>query len=322
MTLRFGKMFTNLSEMELTKGGIAMTFNKYGILAAIVAFVALPLAASSDTLYDFSIYASGAATTTRVTTHGRVAVAGAPTFTNMVIGDALTNSLGTRDDLIAGGSLTYNSGTVNNGDVLYGAALTVAGWTSTAGNGAAVLGSPVFTPLTTEAAALSTYFAGLTATGAVAGGATLTLTGTNSIQDVFSLSAAEFNTAGTINIVGVNAGERIIVNVAAGTGYTKADTVITNLGTSGKTFFNFTDPAALDFTRVNFPGTILAPNAAITLTGVATTGSTIEGSLWVETITATDYTIGNAVPEPATILLLISGLASLSAFRKRPRSVA
>jgi choice-of-anchor A domain-containing protein len=286
------------------------------ILLAIAALAGFPLQAQADTIGDFSVYASGAATTTRVNTHGRVAVAGALTFTTTVIGNHLNNSNGTRDDLIAGGAVTYNSGTVDNGNVLYGAALSVRGWTSTAGNGAAVQGSPVFTPLTNDAASLSSYFAGLSTTATVADGATLTLTGTNGIRDVFYLSGTQFDTAGAISIGNVTAGQLIIVNVG-GSGHTKTDTIIINSGTPGNTFFNFTDPADLTFTRVNFPGTVLAPDAAITLTGVATTGSTIEGSLWVRTIVATDYTIGNAVPEPGTCVLLACGLVSLFASRKR-----
>jgi choice-of-anchor A domain-containing protein len=294
---------------------------------AITALVGFPLHARADTILSFSVYASEAVTTTRVTTHGRVAIAGAPTFTNMVIGDTLSNSHGTRNDLIAGGALTYNSGTVNNGNVLYGAALTVANWTSTAGNGAAVLDpSYPFTPLTNQAASLSTYFAGLTPTASVTSGATLTLTGTNSSRDVFDLTGTQFDGAITaINIVNVNAGELIIVNVG-GSGHTKSDLVITNVGTPGNTYFNFTSPAGLTFTRVNFPGTVLSPNAEITLTGVPTTGSTIQGSLWAKEITATDYTIGNAiqVPEPGTCLLVVSGLVCLFAvtFKKRPVPVA
>ena len=290
------------------------------LLLGVFACIAGPPVARADTVCDFSVYASGAATTTRVTAHGRAAIGGASTFTNMVIGDQLSNSLGMRYDLINGGALTYNSGTVNNGNVLYGAALTVAAWTSTPGNGAAV--GPLaydFTSLTNAAVNASNTLSLLTDTGTVTAGATLLLTGTNNtVQDVFNVTAAQFDGATTgINILNVAPGAQIIVNVD-GPGHTMTDTLITNVGSFGSTYFNFNDPAGLTFTRVNFPGTILAPNAAITLTGFPITGSTIEGSLWVNTITATDYIIGNSscvIPLPSGALMMVPLLVGMVAIR-------
>src|SRR5207244_993867 len=50
------------------------------------------------------------ATQSATDVEGRAAIGGNASLTNFGVGDGLTNSHGTRDDLIVGGNLTYNTG--------------------------------------------------------------------------------------------------------------------------------------------------------------------------------------------------------------------
>ncbi len=56
---------------------------------------------------------------------GRVAIGGNATLTSFGVGAGLTNSNGTRDDLIVNGNLTYKNGQVLNGNIVYGNSATL-----------------------------------------------------------------------------------------------------------------------------------------------------------------------------------------------------
>ena len=68
----------------------------------------------------FNVFVFGNDSQSGTDTQGRVAAGGNATFSNYSEGSSLTNSHGTRDEFIAGGNLSFSSGTVANGNVVYG----------------------------------------------------------------------------------------------------------------------------------------------------------------------------------------------------------
>src|SRR4051794_41833055 len=69
---------------------------------------------------DFSAFILHDANLFNSDVEGRVAVGGNATLTAYGLGNHLTNSNGTRDDLVVGGNLDFTNGQVFEGNVVYG----------------------------------------------------------------------------------------------------------------------------------------------------------------------------------------------------------
>ncbi len=120
--------------------------------------------------------------------NGRAAVGGNANFSRYTIGDALTNSHGTRDDLIVGGNLNYQNGQVFNGNVVYGGTGTFNSFGHP--NGTIRHDSVIdFASAESQLDSLSDQYAALPTNGTTQDtNGTVTLTGTNPGTNVFKVT--------------------------------------------------------------------------------------------------------------------------------------
>lgn len=215
-------------------------------------------------------------------TEGRVAIGGNGTLTNYGVGDRLTNSNGTRDDLIVGGTLIYNGGQVFNGNVVYG---TGSAPTVSTPNGTIRQGSPIdFAAAGQQLKSLSAYLAGLTpnATTTVHNWGGVELQGTNSDLNIFKINENVFAPSNNVNTFNINGPttSSLIVNIG-GTNISMKNLGFSNNLMSGlrqKVLFNFYEATDIELTNIGFQGSILAPLAHLKTTNGEVNGNVIVAS--------------------------------------------
>lgn len=209
---------------------------------------------------------------------GRVAVGGDAKFTAYSVGTKLTNSHGTRDDLIVGGNLNFTNGQNFNGNTVYGVSVKTDMFGSP--NGKIQQGTPIdFGAAKTELTNLSKGWTGMKANGAVSNwyGA-LTLTGKDAKQNIFTLTAAQLWNANGITIK-APAGSTVLVNVSG----TNARMQFMGMNVEGtnnnKVVFNFGQATNLQLQGIGFLGSIVAPNAAFDFSNGAIHGTVVAKSM-------------------------------------------
>jgi choice-of-anchor A domain-containing protein/uncharacterized repeat protein (TIGR01451 family) len=227
----------------------------------------------------FNVFVLGQVTQSYTDSEGRVAAGGDVRLTGYGIGSALPNSAGQRDDLVVGGSLTYNQGQVFNGNIVYGstAVLTNVGLP----NGTARQGAPVdFAAAHTQLDAFSAAYAELAVNGTATDTyGTIFLAGADPTLDVFSLPASELATANGLNIT-APAGATVLVNVP-GTAAQMQYFGMTVSGTDRQhVLFNFPDAMSLTIAGISVQGSVLAPGASVTFSN-----GNLEGTLVASTLT-------------------------------------
>ncbi|MBI5650664.1 MAG: choice-of-anchor A family protein, partial [Chloroflexi bacterium] len=227
---------------------------------------------------DFNSFILGDIAASSSTTQGRMAAAGNITLASYSIGTGLSNSNGTRDDLIAGGNLYYTSGQVSNGNAVYG------------GTGELISvsfphGSPrqdTVIDFGSAAAYLqnaSADWATLTPNGAITfEWNILTLTGTDPARNIFNVSGAQFSSANTIKI-NAPADSTVLINIDS-LSPQLTSTGISIKGTSREfVIYNFYQATTLTLASVGIEGTVLAPRANISFNSGDVEGQLIGASL-------------------------------------------
>jgi choice-of-anchor A domain-containing protein len=227
---------------------------------------------------DFNVFVFGAITQTNTDAQGRVAAGGDARLTGYGVGDALSNSAGQRDDLIIGGSLTYQQGEVFNGNLVTGgpALLTNVGLP----NGTARRGTVVdFTGAAGQLTGRSATWAALPANGTTDdSGGTLRLTGTDRSLDVFAVPGSQLASANGLT-VSAPAGATVLVNVS-GTAAQMQSFGMTVSGTDRQhVLFNFASATSLALAGISVQGSVLAPHADVTFNNGDMDGTLIARSL-------------------------------------------
>jgi len=196
-------------------------------------------------------------------TEGRVAVGRNAFFANYSIGDQLPNSNGTVDVLIVGKVLTYLSGRVYNGNVVYGDSTNLPISTVSINEGTLRQDNVI------DFNAASAYLNNLSNTlsnYSVNGTTTLQwggifLNGTNPFLNVFHISGNDLSTANDVRIT-TPAGSVAIVNIS---GNKISWSGGLNLFGTNKhnVIFNFYQADSLKLQNIGILGSILAPKANV-----------------------------------------------------------
>ncbi|HEY9650264.1 MAG TPA: choice-of-anchor A family protein [Coleofasciculaceae cyanobacterium] len=263
------------------------TLFRFGQLAAplsLAATIALGFSnqASAFTLgpaQDFNVFVLGDVLQSNTDVEGRMAVGGNAVLTGYGVGDKLTNSQGTRDDLIVGGKLTYNSGQVFNGNAVYGGTEEIDPQVGFP-NGSHYQGTPIdFTVAKQQLFNLSTSLGNLTPTGTTSFQyGQIALNGAGSGLNVFNVSGTQLSTANSLSI-NADANATVVVNI------TGEEINFGNLGISlngvnkQKVLYNFVDATKLSSSGVTILGSVLAANAAYEFNNGNLEGTLIAGSL-------------------------------------------
>jgi len=193
---------------------------------------------------------------------GRVAVGGNATITAYAVGDRLSDSDSSRDDLIVGGDLNFTNGQVFFGNIVYGGTGTFDQFGHP--NGLIRQGTMLdFGAATAELNALSNSYAALAATGTVRDQfGTIVLKGTNPGQNVFNVPASMLWNAFDI-IIRTPGGSTAIVNI------TGADARMQFMGfhlegvSKENVILNFPQATTLTFQGIGINANVLAPWAHV-----------------------------------------------------------
>jgi len=233
--------------------------------------------------------------------------------------------------LVAGGKLTVNNSSLNNGMIYAGAGSSLQPNVGKTGVTDSSVLPLTFSATATHALAVSSELDTLGTTGSFKsqyGG--LQLTGSGKALEVFDLSANDLTGAGWLNVAGIASGATVIVNVKG-----SANGVIKSLGDFGSAnvLYNFVDAVKLDFSSIDLKGSMLAPNATITggngqiggnvVAGAWDSQLTLTGTNYFRNVDAAGYDLAApaaAVPEPSTLLLVALGLSAV-AFAVRRQSL-
>jgi choice-of-anchor A domain-containing protein len=210
---------------------------------------------------------------------GRVAIGGNATISAYAVGDHVTNSSGTRDDLIVGGNLNASNGQVFFGNVVYGGTGTIA---DTFGhpNGSVRQQAGVidFGAAETALDALSDSYAAMTATGTLINQfGTIILNGTAG-TNVFNVPASTLASANDLRI-NAPAGSTVIVNVT-GTSAQMQFMGFHLLGGIDKdgVILNFPQATSVTFQGIGIFGNVLAPRAAVNFSNGQINGALVVSS--------------------------------------------
>jgi choice-of-anchor A domain-containing protein len=258
-------------------------------------------------------------------TEGRLAIGGNATIQSYSVGRDLSNSHGTRDDLIVGGDLQAKWGwQVAKGNAVYGGKLFDA---PTTPNGSVYQGNPLdFDNIRIEVTSQSQYWSTLDATGSsdYDGYATLRLIGTDPHLNVINVDGALWSSARvTSRYIDAPAGSTVLINVSGTSNRMSGGLALTGGVSQDSIVYNFYETTALHSQSIAMLGSVLAPDADLTMAGGYFDGVTIVGSAetkWGGGFQNSGFT-GNLpampAPEPATAMLLLAAAGCLSR-RRRP----
>ena len=226
---------------------------------------------------DYNLFVLEDATQPSSDTQGKVAVGHNASFSNYSIGDQLPANSG--DVLIVGNDLTFTSGAIYNGNVVYGHA------TNLPQPGVSITGGTLRKDNVIDFAAAKAYLEGLSttlSTYTVNGTTTLqwgglTLSGTDPYLNVFKVNGSDLSSANNFTIDVPN-GSAVLVNIDGTTvswtgGHTVNGTAINNV------LYNFYQATSFTIQGIDIRGSILAPFAAVNFVSGVQNGQMICKSL-------------------------------------------
>jgi choice-of-anchor A domain-containing protein/uncharacterized repeat protein (TIGR01451 family) len=202
-------------------------------------------------------------------TEGKMAVGRSAELACYSVGDKLPNSNGSEDVLIVGENLTFHSGAVYGGNVVYGSSTNLPIYPVSINNGTLRKDYPIdFAAAATYLTNLSTQLSGYAVNGTAKfewGG--LFLKGTDPFLNVFSVSGSELSAANNFEIDAPN-GSVVLVNIQGQDVSWTGGLVIYGTDKSN-VLYNFYQATTLKIQGIDVRGSILAPFATVNfVTGV------------------------------------------------------
>jgi choice-of-anchor A domain-containing protein/MYXO-CTERM domain-containing protein len=230
--------------------------------------------------------------------------------------------------IVAGGSVTFNNGSISGNastapPIIYGTTDSVsnAGITGTPLKNA---GAVDWAATRATITALSTSLGNLSANGTTSVVSNfITLTGSNATTDVFSISGNVLASATGLTI-NAPATSTVIINVS-GTNVTMQNFGISLSGVDRThVLFNFAQATTLTYSGIDVTGSILAPYAAVSGSGVIH-GSLIaasysgQGQIDAAPFAGAIPAAPARIPEPSSLAIYAVGLVALAAAARRRR---
>ncbi len=330
---------------------------------ALASLYAVSLTAGTMTIDTSNIYnaiilgnlnASGGDVEGRLLVGGNASFSGAYSVGNATFGTQLPNSA-SRDDLIVFGNITTGSRWPVNANTVYGGTFTYTGnqqpgsptglshnsagatdihmsnFSVDLSNGNVVAAGSGWTlgNLTNLLGNMSSGYGSMASGGAVSvikNAGSLQLTGDSSTLDVFNVSAADWSGA-TSQVIHAPSGATVVVNLLGSAVNVSGGSMLLQGVDANHVVFNLPDATIFSSSGYDWSGSILAPNAAATLSGggmsgVGVFGSASQNNGWQFKNSAFKGAIPiptAATPEPASIVLLGGGMVAI-ALRIRRRS--
>lgn len=317
--------------------------------AAALALVASAFGAplSAQGLTGYNVFTFGSFTQTGTEVNGNVAVGGAFTSSNSAIGISLPNGF-TGAGLVVGGSATWTNGQIYHGDVYVGGAQSFSNYQIPNG----VLkptGTPLPVNFVTEQArltALSNSYSAMASNGSVVSQySQLFFMGNSAGANIFNVTQADLTaatggyhfyapTGGSIivNVLGVTGGQFF-----ANTGFDFCTGVVNPTSFTGCSQGNQNSPSGLmtkllwnvntpSFTSISFAGSMrgsfLGPRIGLTTVNASCVGDFVVATLasgceFYEAPYDGYVTTTSVVPEPATVSLMLAGLAGVGLVARR-----
>jgi choice-of-anchor A domain-containing protein len=272
------------------------------VLARPQAYTAPDLAASLNTALAFNLFIIGDLNQWQSITFGRVAVGGNATLEHYRIGDTLPRAHDNRADLIVAGTLVFTNGLVSKGGIIAGkASLSGVGIPhGRVGEGQPIDFGAHGAALTQLAASLGRLPAnGVTQVRERRGQRTqITLIGTDRLVNVFALSGRDLAAAQTL-IISVPRAATVLVNIDGAAG--RIQNIGFALGTVNRQriLYNFFQASELTLDDDRIQGSILAPQARVTLVKGRVNGTVIGAALSGSGVAWPDPFVGQLPPLPA-----------------------
>ncbi len=217
---------------------------------------------------DFNVFAICSVNFPSSDTECKMAVGWDAYLSFYSVGDKLPPSAGTEDALVVGRSLTFTSGAVFGGNVVYGTTTNLPVQTVSI-----VDGSLIHDPNRIDFLAAAAYLKNLSSNLAgytVNGNANtqwggLVLTGTDPHLNVFHVSGNEINSAHTLTINAPN-GSVVLVNIA-GDDIIWSGGLFVNGTSRNNVLYNFYEATYITIQGIQIEGSILAPRAFVNFEG-------------------------------------------------------
>ncbi|MHB9039384.1 MAG: choice-of-anchor A family protein, partial [Melioribacteraceae bacterium] len=229
------------------------------------------------TAKDYNLFVIEDAIQPSSDTQGKVAVGRDAQFANYSVGDQLPANSG--DVLVVGRDLTYTSGAVYSGNVVYGHSTNLPLSMVSIAGGSLRKDTPInFAAEKVYLENLSTTLSAYTVNGTTTsqwGG--LTLTGSDPFLNIFSVSGSVLSTANNFEI-NVPNGSVVLINVD-GTNVSWTGGLVVNGTAISNVLYNFYQATSLTISGIDVRGTILAPFAAVNFASGVLNGQMICKSL-------------------------------------------
>lgn len=210
-------------------------------------------------------------------TQGKVAVGGNATLSNYSVGDLLPPNSG--DVLIVGGSLVYTSGSINNGNAVYGGTTNLPQYAVSITGGTLRHDNPI------DFQAAGNFLKNLsnTLSATFPNGSTrfewgrVTLKGTDPLLNVFTVSGSDLSAANNF-VIDVPKGSSVLVNVSGKNVSLKGGMDLIGAAVNS-VIYNFFQAQSLSISGMDLRGTVLAPLAALDFKAGIVTGQLIAKSV-------------------------------------------
>jgi choice-of-anchor A domain-containing protein len=271
-------------------------------------------AASLGVANDFNVFVFGDVKQNNTDAEGRVAIGGNAILTDYYAGMNLPNTATPADALMVGQRLSFDRGQVK-GNAVYGTTATT-NQVTLLNNGSLSQrdSSEFFNQAKSYLTDLSTSLSGLPAIAATANFGKISLSGTNSSFNLFTISGDDLSTANTLDINAPNS-STVVINVSGQSAKLQNMGFLLNNTARQNILYNFYEATQITASGVGIEGSVLDFN-----------NGQLNGTLVAESLEGTgqmnvvyfkgDVPERKKVPEPALAAGLI-GLAMIVGWRRR-----